>query len=80
LLLAHWVPQVPQFALSVDVFTQTPLHEAKPELHCTPHWPAVHVAVPLVAPGQAFPQDPQFFGSESKLRQAPLHFTSGETH
>jgi predicted PhzF superfamily epimerase YddE/YHI9 len=61
----------PQFALSMRVSTQTPLHEVSFAGHA--HVPAVHVD-----PGaQATPHAPQLCGSDPRSAQAAAQLTSG---
>jgi hypothetical protein len=63
----HAIPQPPQFAALVLVFTSQPsnpfpLQLPKPALHAIPHTRAAHVAVPFAGTAQRVPHAPQCSG------------------
>ena len=72
-------PQLPQFALSLVVFTSHPLPDrlsqfAKPALHTKVHWLLEHIGVAFWAGGHTVPQLPQLFASEVGFTSQPLAF------
>jgi hypothetical protein len=56
----HVMPQPPQFAGSIAVFTQALPHSAYPAEHAVPQPLLVQMGVPLAIAGHTFPQAPQF--------------------
>ncbi len=70
---AHGIPQPPQFAGSMDAFTQTPPQRMLPGLppHGTPHAPPEQV-IPAV---HAIPHAPQFAASDPSATSHPLDGT-----
>jgi len=60
---AQALPQVPQFCVSVEALTHSPLHDTNPRSQLTPQIPSVHVAAPLLGTLHAAPQVLQFAGS-----------------
>jgi len=73
--------QVPQLFGSVAVLVHAPLQLSGvlPE-HPTPHWPAVHVAVPPVPASQTWPHEPQLAGSVGSSQVVPHNSDVGATH
>jgi hypothetical protein len=67
--VAHAVAQVPQWAGSVVVSTQTPPQSVCPPVQAQA--PALHVCPPV----QTFPQLPQLLGSFLVFTHAPPHCT-----
>jgi hypothetical protein len=71
------IPHPPQLALSTSVFLQTPLQFVKPAAHITWHTPFWHILKPSRVGGQAFPQEPQFIGSNCVSVHTPAHTEKG---
>jgi hypothetical protein len=67
---AQVFPHEPQFAESVIVSTQLPLHAIWPDGHERRHMPALHVR-PL---GHALPHAPQFVLLVARSTHVPLQF------
>jgi hypothetical protein len=59
--------QLPQCFESEFSSTQRLPHRLYPALQLRPHCPPAQLATPLAAPGQAWPQVPQFWESESSF-------------
>jgi len=72
-------PQLPQFTLSLVVFTSQPLpgalsQFAKPGLHTKLHWLLEHIGVAFWAGAHTVPQLPQLLASEVGFTSQPLPF------
>jgi len=73
-VLEHALPHAPQFAGSLPVVTQTPLHEV---------WPAGHWQFPLVhdvEPPQVTPHAPQFALSDGTQALPHNNVPAGQPH
>jgi hypothetical protein len=61
------LPQAPQFAASVFVLVQVPLHAVRPIVQVAAQTPALHTWPAR----QALPHEPQFFASVATSTQTP---------